>query len=102
MDYVGFLVVTAGQGVREKANELKDNGDYLRSHALQSVALEVAEAMAERVHHLMRDTWGFPDPPEMTMKQRSRRPLSRHSCFVRLSGLSESGGSGAAVRADEA
>ncbi|SFS62053.1 methionine synthase (B12-dependent) [Paenibacillus sp. BC26] len=70
MDYVGFLVVTAGEGVREKATELKDNGDYLRSHALQSVALEVAEAMAERVHHLMRDTWGFPDHPEMTMKQR--------------------------------
>lgn len=70
MDYVGFLVVTAGEGVREKATELKDNGDYLRSHALQSVALEVAEAMAERVHHMMRDTWGYPDPPEMTMKQR--------------------------------
>ncbi|RAP78217.1 methionine synthase [Paenibacillus montanisoli] len=70
MDYVGFLVVTAGEGVREKASELKDNGDYLRSHALQSVALEVAEALAERVHHMMRDIWGFPDHPEMTMKQR--------------------------------
>ncbi|MFB9330450.1 methionine synthase [Paenibacillus aurantiacus] len=70
MDYVGFLVVTAGQGVRELANEWKDKGDYLRSHALQSVALEVAEGLAEQVHHMMRDSWGFPDPPEMTMKQR--------------------------------
>ncbi|MFC4101102.1 methionine synthase [Paenibacillus xanthanilyticus] len=70
MDYVGFLVVTAGQGVRDLANEWKDKGDYLRSHALQSVALEVAEGLAEQVHHMMRDTWGFPDPPEMTMKQR--------------------------------
>jgi len=70
MDYVGFLVVTAGQGVREQANELKDRGDYLRSHALQAVALEVAEGLAERVHHIMRDIWGFPDPHEMTMKQR--------------------------------
>jgi 5-methyltetrahydrofolate--homocysteine methyltransferase len=70
MDYVGFLVVTAGQGVREMASELKDKGDYLRSHALQAVALEVAEGLAERVHHMMRDVWGFPDPPEMTMKQR--------------------------------
>ncbi|MBW7461008.1 methionine synthase, partial [Paenibacillus sepulcri] len=43
MDYVGFLVVTAGEGVRELAGQLKDNGDYLRSHAYQSVALEVAE-----------------------------------------------------------
>ncbi|QAY66046.1 methionine synthase [Paenibacillus protaetiae] len=70
MDYVGFLVVTAGQGVRELANEWKDQGDYLRSHALQAVALEVAEGMAERIHHMMRDAWGYPDPPEMTMKQR--------------------------------
>lgn len=70
MDYVGFLVVTAGHGIRELANEWKDNGDYLRSHALQSVALEVAEGMAERVHHIMRDICGYPDPVEMTMKQR--------------------------------
>lgn len=70
MDYVGFLVVTAGHGVRELSTELKDKGDYLRSHALQAVALEVAEGLAERVHHMMRDTWGFPDPADMTMKQR--------------------------------
>ncbi|CAH1195015.1 Methionine synthase [Paenibacillus plantiphilus] len=70
MDYVGFLVVTAGEGVRDMANEWKDKGDYLRSHALNAVALEVAEGLAERVHHVMRDNWGFPDPVEMTMKQR--------------------------------
>ncbi|ASS65277.1 MULTISPECIES: methionine synthase [unclassified Paenibacillus] len=70
MDYVGFLVVTAGEGVRDLAGEWKDKGDYLRSHALQSVALEVAEGMAERVHHMMRDMWGIPDSPDMTMKQR--------------------------------
>lgn len=70
MDYVGFLVVTAGHGVRELSSALKDKGDYLRSHAVQAVALEVAEGLAERVHHMMRDTWGFPDPAEMTMKQR--------------------------------
>lgn len=70
MDYVGFLVVTAGAGVRDLAGEWKDKGDYLRSHALQAVALEVAEGLAERVHHMMRDVWGYPDSPEMTMKQR--------------------------------
>lgn len=70
MDYVGFLVVSAGQGIRDRSEKLKEQGDYLRSHALQSVALEVAEGLAERVHHMMRDTWGFPDPQDMTMKQR--------------------------------
>lgn len=70
MDYVGFLVVTAGKGIRELAEQWKEKGDYLRSHVLQATALETAEAFAERVHHMMRDAWGFPDPTEMTMKQR--------------------------------
>ena len=70
MDYVGFLVVTAGEGVRDKAEEWKEKGDYLRSHALQALALELAEAFAERVHHMIRDTWGFPDPADMTMLER--------------------------------
>jgi 5-methyltetrahydrofolate--homocysteine methyltransferase len=70
MDYVGFLVVTAGHGVRELSTEWKDAGDYLRSHALQATALELAEAFAERIHHIMRDVWGYPDPANMTMKQR--------------------------------
>jgi 5-methyltetrahydrofolate--homocysteine methyltransferase len=70
MDTVGFLVVTAGQGAREQAEQWKESGDYLRSHALLATALEVAEGLAERVHQIMRDNWGFPDPTEMTMKQR--------------------------------
>lgn len=70
MDYVGFLVVTAGHGVSKLSTEWKENGNYLRSHALQAVALETAEALAERVHQIMRDSWGFPDPADMTMKKR--------------------------------
>lgn len=70
MDYVGFLVVTTGQGIRELSGAWKDAGDYLRSHALQASALELAEAFAERIHHMMRDIWGIPDPADMTMKQR--------------------------------
>jgi len=70
MDYVGFLTVTAGGGIREKSSELKERGDYLRSHVLQALALELAEAFAERIHHVMRDSWGIPDPAEMTMLER--------------------------------
>jgi 5-methyltetrahydrofolate--homocysteine methyltransferase len=70
MDYVGFMVVTAGHGIQQISTRWKDKGDYLRSHALQAVALEVAEGLAERLHHIIRDSWGFPDPADMTMKQR--------------------------------
>ncbi|KEO85235.1 methionine synthase [Tumebacillus flagellatus] len=70
MDYVGFFVVTAGRGIHELASQWKDAGHYLNSHVLQSLALELAEAFAERVHHIMRDAWGIPDPAEMTMQER--------------------------------
>jgi len=70
MDYIGMLVVTAGQGIRARAEAMKEKGDYLRSHALQAFAIELAEGFAERIHHMMRDMWGFPDPQEMTMQQR--------------------------------
>jgi 5-methyltetrahydrofolate--homocysteine methyltransferase len=70
MDTVGFLVVTAGEGIRDISTEWKEKGDYLRSHAIQALALELAEAFAERIHHIMRDTWGFPDPADMTMLER--------------------------------
>ncbi|PWI58998.1 methionine synthase [Sulfoacidibacillus thermotolerans] len=70
MDYVAFFVVTTGMGIRAQAERLKEQGDYLRSHALQALALELAEAFAERLHHILRDNWGFPDAPELTMRER--------------------------------
>jgi 5-methyltetrahydrofolate--homocysteine methyltransferase len=70
MDYVGFLIVTAGEGIREISAEWKEKGEFLRSYAIQALALELAEAFAERLHHVMRNCWGFPDPAEMTMQER--------------------------------
>jgi 5-methyltetrahydrofolate--homocysteine methyltransferase len=70
MDYVGFLLVTAGHGINDLAKEWRDKGDYLKSHALQATALEVAEGFAERIHHIMRDVWGIPDSPQMSMQER--------------------------------
>ncbi len=69
-DYVGFFTVTAGRGIREKADKLKEEGRFLESHALQSLALETAEGFAELIHRQMRDRWGFPDPLTFTMQER--------------------------------
>ncbi|MGJ7921525.1 methionine synthase [Neobacillus sp. LXY-4] len=70
MDYVGFFTVTAGPGIREVAEQLKAEGRFLECHALQALALESAEGLAELIHRQMRDRWGFPDPVEFTMKDR--------------------------------
>jgi 5-methyltetrahydrofolate--homocysteine methyltransferase len=70
MDYVAFFTVTAGSGIRQVADHLKEEGRFLECHALQSLALETAEGFAELIHRQIRDRWGFPDPVEMTMKDR--------------------------------
>ena len=41
-------------------------GQYLRSHSIQALAIEMAEALAEWVHAKIRHHWGLPDPPETT------------------------------------
>lgn len=69
-DSVALFVVTVGKGVREMAENLKSRGLYLDSHALQALALESAEAYAEYLHSLLRKSWGFADPLDMTMMQR--------------------------------
>jgi 5-methyltetrahydrofolate--homocysteine methyltransferase len=69
-DHVGVFVVTAGEGVRERAEKAKQDGYYFKSHGLQALAIETAEACAEWVHRRMREDWGFPDPPDMSMAQR--------------------------------
>ncbi|MFC4182161.1 methionine synthase [Saccharococcus thermophilus] len=70
IDYVGFFAVTAGKGIRELAQQWKESGEFLKSHAIQALALEIAEGFAERIHQIMRDRWGFPDDPDFTMEER--------------------------------
>ena len=69
-DHVAVFVVTAGEGIRERAEQAKQDGYYFKSHGLQALAIEAAEGCAEWLHRRIREDWGFPDPPGMTMAQR--------------------------------
>ena len=66
-DAVCLFVVTAGEGIRARYEELKARGEYLKSHAVQALAIESAEAAAEWLHKKLRAQWGFPDLPDATM-----------------------------------
>ncbi len=69
-DHLALFVVAAGEGIRDRAEKAKNDGYYFKSHALQALAIESAEACAEWLHRRIREDWGFPDPPELTMAQR--------------------------------
>ncbi len=69
-DHIALFVVSAGEGVLDHSQDAKARGDYLEAHAMQALAIETAEAAAEWLHRRLREEWGFPDPPSMTMQER--------------------------------
>jgi 5-methyltetrahydrofolate--homocysteine methyltransferase len=69
-DHVALFVTTAGEGVRERVEEWKARGEYLKSHAFAALALETAEAAAEYLHACLRRRWGFPDPEDLAMEDK--------------------------------
>ena len=69
-DHLALFVVTAGAAIREKSEEFKQAGLYFKAHALQALAIETAEGCAEWLHRRIREDWGFPDAPTMTMQER--------------------------------
>ncbi|PZC50651.1 MAG: 5-methyltetrahydrofolate--homocysteine methyltransferase [Chloroflexi bacterium] len=58
-DYVALFVTTVGPGIRELAEEWKSDGNFLKSHILQLLALEGAEGFAELIHERIRAMWGI-------------------------------------------
>jgi 5-methyltetrahydrofolate--homocysteine methyltransferase len=69
-DHIAMFVVTAGDQVREEAERAKQAGEFFKTHALQALAIESAEGCAEWLHRRIREDWGFPDAPTMTMQER--------------------------------
>jgi len=69
-DHLALFVVTAGECIRERAEAWKQEGEYLKSIAIQALATETAEGTAEWLHRRIREDWGFPDPPTTTMQDR--------------------------------
>ncbi|MEN9800699.1 MAG: hypothetical protein RL653_4396, partial [Pseudomonadota bacterium] len=80
-DNLALFVVTAGEGIRERAERYKAKGEFLKMHAVQALALETAEGYAELLHAQLRSMWGQPDRPDMTMLERFRAeyPGKRYS-----------------------
>lgn len=67
-DSVALFVVTLGQGVRVLSEKWKTDGEYLRSHLLQALAIESAEGFAEYLHQQIRAGWGMPDSEGLSMR----------------------------------
>jgi 5-methyltetrahydrofolate--homocysteine methyltransferase len=69
-DHIALLVVNAGECIRERAEQWKQEGEFFKSIAVQALATETAEGTTEWLHRRIREDWGFPDSPTMTMQER--------------------------------
>ena len=67
-DHLALFVTTSGRGLRAQSLQWKEEGEYLKSHALAVLALETAEAAAEWIHEKLRADWGFADPESTTRR----------------------------------
>jgi 5-methyltetrahydrofolate--homocysteine methyltransferase len=59
-DHMGFFTVTAGLGIDEHVKRFEDQHDDYNSIMLKALADRLAEAFAEKLHHLVRtEFWGY-------------------------------------------
>ncbi len=59
-DHIGFFAVTAGHGVEERAKAFEAEHDDYSSLMLKALADRLAEALAERMHELVRtELWPY-------------------------------------------
>ncbi|MFT6807587.1 MAG: 5-methyltetrahydrofolate--homocysteine methyltransferase [Saprospiraceae bacterium] len=59
-DYIGGFAVTTGVGIENRVKAFEDANDDYSAILLKSLADRLAEAFAERMHHLVRtEYWGY-------------------------------------------
>ncbi len=65
-----FVTTCGGSSLTEWTERYKKEGQFLKSHTLQALAIESAEAFAELLHEKIRTMWGIPDPPDLSLRDK--------------------------------
>lgn len=68
-DHIAMFVTSISDSARLWADKLRSDGEFLRSHIVQSLAIEGAEAFAEIIHQQIRNEWGIKDKKDITLRE---------------------------------
>lgn len=69
-DFIGAFAVTAGLGAQELSDKYESEGDSYRAILVKIIADRLAEAMAERLHELVRkEYWGYAQDEKLSLEQ---------------------------------
>ncbi|MBI3027402.1 methionine synthase [Candidatus Woesearchaeota archaeon] len=101
-DVIGLFVASCGQGIIEKSKELREKGEYLKSHVIQVLAVELAEAFAEIMYNKMKEElsikiknpkkegngimlqYGYPECPDLEEQKKLFKLLKPEKINVHL------------------
>ncbi|MFH1159705.1 MAG: methionine synthase [bacterium] len=73
VDYIGAFVVTAGLGVKEWVEQYEQELDDYHAIQIKILADRLAEALAERMHHLVRkESWGYAKDENLDIQEMIR------------------------------
>ncbi|RME17079.1 MAG: methionine synthase, partial [Bdellovibrio sp.] len=65
-DYLGGFVVTAGPEIEKLAKEYEKKQDDYNSILIKALGDRLAEALAEKMHKVVRDIWGYGKEEDFT------------------------------------
>lgn len=69
-DYLGMFAVTSGIGIESRLREYESDGDDYNAILLKALADRLAEAMAERMHELLRtELWAYSKTEKLDKEQ---------------------------------
>ncbi len=66
-DHLGAFVVTTGDGIETHLQRFRAAQDDFSAIMLQALADRLAEALAEKLHKEVREQWGTPDSPDLSL-----------------------------------
>ena len=89
VDYIGLFAATFGSKYVSYANQCKYQGDYLKSHIVISIAMTLAEALAEKTHREMinqgeRFSFGYSCCPNLSEQAKLFTLLKPEEIGIRL------------------
>ena len=69
-DYIGFFAVTAGLGIEKHLEKYKKQNDDYSAIMLKAIADRLAEALAEKIHRMVRTGyWGYSKNENLSIKE---------------------------------
>lgn len=95
-DIVAFQVVSVGQKIVSKIEELNSNNDYTDAYYLHGLGVETAEALAEWTHNKIRKelkldinrglrySWGYPSCPDTMQHYLVWKLINPANCDINL------------------